>query len=227
MEAMIRRVWDANPNCVMVYNAHQAVTDYTNNDSIFEDPLPGQGAVDNALAIMAHYGIPVVDDVPTIQALVTGGAALSDYYADNIHPTVAGQQVIANLLYPYLPYGGGTKPDPMPDYLHAETPLYENEPVRRDGVDYNAKTGTWSEVGGTLTSSTEGSTVTYIATCQSWGTYRDGSVQNVIELSVDGGGWTSVNVDHNGRNLVTRAEHTIIIRVPTGQTVRIDEFWAI
>jgi hypothetical protein len=228
MEALIRRIWSAQPGCKLIYVAHQGVSDHNDNGSIFEDPLPSQANVDNALAICAHYGIPHIDDVPVIQALVSGGASLSDYYADAIHPTVAGQQVLFELLQPLLPFGGGSKPAVMPTYLHANAPDYENASIMIDGQSYAEKTGSWSNVdGGGVQSSEVGATITYTATCQSYGIKRDDTLSNTVQVSIDGGAFAALSVAHNGRSIPGgRGEHTITFKV-VSTPVRIDEFWAI
>lgn len=183
-----------------------------------------------AVAVCQHYGVTIVDYIVELQRLVNNeGATLADYYADNIHPTVAGQQVIAGLLEPVLLNSSGGKPAVMPGYYAATAADYENPSTRLLGTAYDSRSGTWSDVGSSARSSEVGAIITYSATCQSYGCFRAdfGSVTNDVQISMDGGAFEDKVFNHNGTPIAGgRGLHTIAVKVKSG-TVRIDEFWTI
>ena len=134
---------------------------------------------------------------------------------------------MAALIEVFLPEGGQSLPSSLPARLY-DNGDYENTPVRITGDQFDSRSGTWTDTDTRIESTTEGSIVTYEATCQSYGAYREDGGVDVVEISIDGGAYASLVFGHGGRTIPAgRGLHTISIRIPAGGNVRIDEFWAV
>jgi hypothetical protein len=223
MEAFIRRAWTERPTARLRFVATVAQADlatYAANADYLQQ-----------MEIAAHYGIPVADGPAEFYRRVyVLGHDINLYYADVIHPTVLGQQVIAGLLETIYLGSDGQKPAVMPAYLYADTPLYEYTPSVINGTAYTGITGSWTTTGTRIESSDVGATVTYTLTCASFGAYRaDGGSNSGYEISIDGGAYNgSIVLDHNGYPIAAgRASHTIAVRIKAGGSIRIDQFWTI
>lgn len=223
VEAFIRRVWAANPNTRLIGMNFFQVADQ-NVDADVDTPT-SQTAQDKYTAILNAYGVPIVDFYAAVKALVDGGAHLSDYLADTIHPSATGYALAAQLLEPYLPTGGAVKPGNYPAPLYDASGNYQNTPVAEAGNAYDSKTGAWTDTAGTMTSSTPGDTITYSATCQSFGVSNNDCP--ACSVSVDGGAFaTGQTLYQNGTVIgAGRGAHTITVKVET--SVKIVNFWAI
>lgn len=228
LEAMFRRLWTANPNTrIIVVNSPTWITQDMSNNAIVDTPT-NKTVIEAVEALAAHYGIPVVDYWGWCQSVVPGTFNLTDLTADTVHPTSLGYTNMAALLESLLPNGGGAKPGTLPARLY-DNGDYENTPTRTLGNANDGTTGTWATTGTRIESSTAGSTVTFSATCQSFGIYRsDGGSSSGIEASVDGGAYADLVSYQNGTVIVAgRGAHIIAFRVKAAGTVRIDEFWAV
>lgn len=229
LEALIRRLWAANPATrIIIINSPTWISLDTSDNAIVDTPK-NQDVIEEIEALAAHYGIPIIDYWGWCQANVPAPYDLIDLTADTVHPTVIGYAEMAELLEAELPTGGGAKPVTLPARLY-DNGDYENTPTRVNGSASDGTTGTWSTTGTRIESSTAGSTVTFAATCQSFGIYRsDGGSSSGLEYSVDGGeSWSNIALYQNGTVISGgRAAYNIIIRVKAGGSVRIDEFWAI
>lgn len=229
LEAIIRRLWTTNPNTrIIILNSPTWITLDTSDNDVVNTPK-NQAVIEQVEALAAHYGIPVVDYWGWCQSVVNGGTyTLVQLTADKVHPTLLGYQNMALLLQAALPLGGASKPAILPARLY-DNGDYENTPTRKNGNANDGTTGTWTTTGTRIESSSTGATVTFSATCQSFGIYRsDGGTSSAIEVSVDGGAYVDLVLYQNGTPVVAgRGAHTVTLRVKTGGTVRIDEFWAI
>jgi hypothetical protein len=177
-------------------------------------------------ALATHYGIPMVTVWDYVAADIAAGRYhLSDYLLDVVHPTAYGHALMSGWIEHYLTsnfLATRQMPTPLPARLY-DNGDYENTAVIKNGTDYVALTGTWTPSGTTISSSVVNSTVTYSGTFQSFGRPEyDGSVQ----VSIDSGAYQTITFGPNGYQLVSRAAHTITIKVVSG-TVTISEFWAI
>lgn len=187
------------------------------------------GELDELDAIAAAYGVQVVDYYSAVKALVDGGAPLTDYVSgDWVHPSTTGYALMASLLQPYLPNGGSTKPSVLPTRVYDTNGYLENTPTRIDGTAYDSRSGSWSDSGGEVSSSSAGDTVTYTVTsapAHTIGCYRADGATNTVEISYDGGAFSSQTFYQNGIE-VPSGFTTATIKVSSG-TVKITEFWAI
>jgi len=229
LEALIRRVWAANPNTRIIL---MRFATYGNRDVNANVNFPvNAAALVEFDAIAAAYGLTVVDWHGRIQQLVNSeGHNLNEYISEegvsDVHPNTTGYALAATLLQAVLPGGGTSKPLNLPVRIY-DNGDYENTPIKINGTAYNARSGTWADSGGQVSSSTVGSTITYIATCQSFGCYRVDGLTNDVTVSIDGGAFVSMVFYQNGVEIAGgRAAHTIVIKVNSG-TVKIDEFWAV
>lgn len=230
LEAIIRRLWVVNPNTrIILINAPTWITLDTSDNEVVNAPK-NQVVIEEVEALAAHYGIPVVDYWGWCKQVVNGGTYdLVDLTADKVHPTQLGHDNLALLLQTLLPSGGARKPSALPVRLYADSELYENEPTRKNGTANDGTTGSWTTTGTRIESNSEGATVTFSATCQSFGIYRsDGGTSSGVEVSIDGGAYANLVLYQNGTAIAGgRGAHTITFRVKSGGSVRIDEFWAI
>lgn len=229
-EALIRRIWTDRPGARIISPIFPARDTGATTVNELEDYEIA------ANTLCQHYGVIQIDYRQAVIDLVDDGADLNTYMADEIHPTTAGQQLCFEMIRDYLIAN--------PDIIHEaedhntlparlyDDGGFEREPARIVGTDNDSTTGTWSTTGTRIESSTAGSTVTFTATCQSFGIYRSdsGYVTATVDVQIDGGAWQLARaISHNGfyGTNPEYGEHTITIRVRTGSTVRIDEFWAI
>lgn len=229
LEAFIRRIWTANPLTRITFiQSPSWLGQDTAVDANVDHPT-NEAAIGNVEALAAQYGIPVIGYWNWCKTVV--GATtyhLNELTADAVHPsTSVGYPNMALLLEETLPEGGAQAPNPLPARIY-DNGDYENTPVRINGSDETSRTGTWSENGTSISSSTADSTITYTATCQSYGVYRvDGVANPAVQVSIDGGAFGAVSITQNGIAIPgARALHTITIKVVSG-TAKIDEFWAI
>jgi hypothetical protein len=177
------------------------------------------------------YGIPVID----FRAFCIANIGdLATYMTDALHPTAAGQTQIVSMITDYFTANPSFLTD---DADHSTLParyvtgsdLYEYTPQRISGRD-GAETGAgWADAGTTARqSSTEGDTISFTATCCNFGQLSNVVAVGEVEISIDGGAFATVGLGPNGyETTLARAEHTVIFRVLAGQTLRIDEFWAV
>jgi hypothetical protein len=183
------------------------------------------------IALYESYGIPYLDYWTRLKEQISLGHHLNEYYEDGdpVHPLEAGHNLAFNLLRPYLPTGGATAPDTLPDRLYDNGDM-ENAPVHVVGTAYDSIDGTWSTDDTQISSSDVNATVTYSATCKTWGLWRNDGLQNYVQVSIDGGLFVDIPTTVPGKAGVAisgdRALHTITIRPKSG-TVVIDEFWTI
>ncbi|MBK7179770.1 MAG: hypothetical protein IPH82_21760 [Chloroflexi bacterium] len=230
LEAIIRRLWTANADTrIIIINSPTWFTQDTSNNAVVNTPT-NQTIIEEIETLAAHYGIPIVDYWGWCQTNVPSPYNLNQITTDTVHPSTAvGYPAMAALLEVYLPTGGASKPATLPARLY-DNGDYENTPTRTLGNANAGTTGTWSTTGTRIESSTAGSTVTFAATCQSFGIYRsDGGSNANLEYSVNGGStWSNMVLYQNGTVITGgRAAYSIIIRVKTGGSARIEEFWAV
>lgn len=228
MEALIRRVWTLDPSTQVLGLMFPKFSD--NADASVNSPI-NLFEMNQNIALYAYYGIPYIDYWTTLKDLINNqGHHLSEYYevGDAVHPLEAGHNVIFGLVLPYLPAGGAAAPSPLPARIYDNGDL-ENNRTTKLGTGYDSKSGTWTEAGGRISGTSTSATVTYSATCCSFGTYRSDAGNNSIDVSIDGGDYVSltlvsskVGVEISG----VRAAHTIVIK-PRSGTVIIDEMWFI
>lgn len=228
LEALIRRLWTARPTTrIIIVGSPRWDGLDTSDNGVVETPY-NETELDNVKALADHYGIAYadywqwcIDNVPETYDLV-------DLTADKIHPTATGAAGMAAQVLPFLPAGGTQKPGTLPARLY-DNGDYENDPVRTNGTDYDSRTGSgWVDDGTSTSSSTEGDTITFSATCQSFGAYRSDAGNNDVEVSIDSGPFLGYALDNNGTETPGgRDAHTFVIRIPAGGNVTIDEFWAV
>jgi len=226
MEALIRVLWATKPSAkiIMVSSPSWNGIDIDVDDNVNHPGNETQLALYEAFA--AYYGIPWVDYWGWCKTVVNAGTYhLNQLTDDTVHPNALGYSNMAILLENYLPTGGASCPS-LPARLYDDG-SYENTPTRTVGTGYDSKTGTWSESGTQIASTEAGATVTFSATCKSYGLYRaDGTGNPSLEVSVDGGAFAALAVNQNGIALASRTVHTFIFKVISG-SVEIDEFWTV
>jgi len=226
IEGYIRRVWTANPSTQMIIigSPAWALGDIGTDANVLHPA--NETTLGDVKALAAYYGIPYVDFWDWCKSVVPGTYHLNEVTADGAHPSAVGYAQIAELMKPFLPVNGGTQPLPLPARLY-DNGDYENTPTRTLGTGYDSRTGVWSDTGTRTESSEVGATITFSATCQSYGCYRADAGSNDVQVSIDGGAYAAANFYQNGAPIAgARAAHTIAIKVVSG-TVRIDEFWAV
>lgn len=226
-EAIIRRIWTANPTARIISPIFPSSSDMINVSALSATELAA-----NALA--TYYDIPLIDYRQAVIDLVAGGALLTTYLADTIHPTAAGHALCASLVEAYLQANPGFTITSANHYTlparQYDNGDYEASPTRLYGTAYTSRTGAgWTDTGTRTENSTEGDTITFTATCKSFGLYSAGTANSVADVQIDGGEWqTNRTISHNGYDQdISLAPHTITIRVRAGSAIRIDEFWAI
>ncbi len=228
-EAYIRRILTAYPNARLAAYNFPAVSDQNTNSNI--NSPTNEAAILSREALYAHYGIQLLDYWGTIQDLVNNhGHNLNEYMSDTIHPDSDGHNEAYGLLLPYLPFGLSAGSGVLPARLYDDGTL-ENTPTRRNGNANSGETGSWSTIATTgRQSSSAGATIAFNnVTCSTIGAYRaDGGSNANLEISVDGGAYYNFTLYQNGGQLNEGlGTHNIIIRLKTGGTCRIDEFWAV
>jgi hypothetical protein len=228
LEALTRRIYADNPRAVII-------------SPIIPEDADTNGVIDNqtqsdidSIAMAQYYGVHLVDYRQAVIDLIAGGALLSDYLQDSIHPTVAGHALAASMIETAIVTNGwlnGETHPTLPARLYDDGE-YEQAPTIKLGTGYDSKTG-WTITGTRIASTTAGDLVTYSATCSQFGTLNtaSGYPSNIVDVQIDGGAWVlSQIVSHNGYygGSFAYGPHTITLRVPAGgASVRIDEFWAI
>lgn len=226
VEAMVRRIWTAYPDCKIVFMKVFNVADRF-DDSDIETPVNSGQQVEFE-AIADHYGIPLVPYWDQINWLVNGGARLFRYLIDTVHPTYLGHGEMSALLEPYLTADFLTtrqSPLSLPSRLY-DNGDYENAAVVKNGNAYDSISGTWATNGTAISSSQAGAIVTYSGTLQSIGRPEE---DGVVQVSIDGGAYAAITLGPNGATnaaLATRGARTVAIKVMSG-TVTISKFWGI
>jgi hypothetical protein len=232
MEAFIRRVWTALPDARIAVFLFPRVTDHNVNASV--DNYENAAIMAAVMATCEHYGVTVIDFAAELRRLVNEeGHDLNEYLGDSVHPGDGGHQLAASMLEAELPVlyaAESMKPETLPARLYAESEDYEYAPTLKNGTDYDGRTGTWSDTGTRTESSETDATITFSATCSTYGIFRNdftSSSNPAVYVSIDGGAYVGVTVTQNGQPITGgRGAHTITFKVGSG-TVRIDEFWAI
>ncbi len=229
LEAFIRRIWTANSNIHIGAFNFFAVANQNVNANV-NSPTNG-AALAIAESLYNHYGIILLDYWGTIQELVNNqGHNLNEYMDDTIHPNQTGHNKAYQILLPHLPFGLPATSLPLPARLYDDGTM-ENTPTRVLGNANNGETGTWATVATTgRQSSTAGSTIAFNnVSCSTIGAYRADAGSNAnLEISVDGGAFYAFTLYQNGGQLQESfGVHNITIRLKTGGSCRIDEFWAI
>lgn len=224
IEAYVRLVWAANPETRILLWNFFAVADQNVNANVNTPTDVGNVLATNAVA--AHYGIPLLDYWGTIKQRVNDeGHNLNEFMDDTIHPNQTGHGEAYVLLEACLLSSDGKQPETLPARLYDDSIDFEYTPTIKNGTGYDSRTGTWTDAGTTVSSSTPGSTITYSFTGRSFGIYRaDGSYPNP-EISIDGGTFVVRPLYANGYDIGTRAAHTVVIRVVS--SIKIEEFWSI
>lgn len=218
LEAFIRRVRTALPNCRMF------AVRTTNADTWITSTCEA-------------YDVVMTDWRAWLDAEIAAGRhTLDDYYTapDYVHPDDRGSASIEAFLEPAmaadLVLTGQQWSGDLDDYtrIFADSADYEQTPTLVDGTDYDARTGTWSDSGTQITSSEADATVTFHATCRSFGLWRsDLGTNPTVAVSMDGGAYSNFAPTDNGYEIgSSRAAHTFVIKVLSG-TLVIGQFWAI
>lgn len=229
LEALIRRVWAANPNTRIIIVGSPVWNTVGVDDDANVDTPSNQTILEDIKALAEWYGIAYVDYWQWCRSVVPDTYTLAQLAPDSVHPSSEiGYPNMALLLQAYLPTGGTPKPAPLPARLY-DNGDFENTPTVFLGNQYDSRTGTWSDAGTRTQSSEAGATITFSATCQSLGILRtDGDANAELELSVDGSAYRNVVLNQGGYFLEEgRGAHTLTIRVKTGGNVRIEQFWAV
>lgn len=178
----------------------------------------------NALA--THYSLPIIQTWEWVKTVVPGTYNLIDLFPDAVHPSSITGGWLAGEIKTELDLGFSRGGGALPARLYASTD-YDNTPTIVNGVDYDSITGTWTVDGTGIYSSEVGATVTYSATCQSFGCDGNSLGTQTIEKSFNGGVFTSGNLSQLGSGISAgRGTYSITIKITSG-TVYIDEFWTI
>jgi len=227
MEALIRRLWTANQSTkiIMISSPSWNGQD-TDVDANVETPT-NDTQISLYKTFAEYYGITWIDYLDWCKTVVNATTYhLNELTDDTVHPSAIGYQNMATLLEVYLPNGGGSKPSTLPTRLYDSEDL-ERTPTRLNGIEYTSITGTWTETETRIASSEVNATITFTATCSSFGVYRIDTSNPSVEYSIDGGDYVAGYVSQNGVAIAAGlAEHTITIKVVSG-AIRIDEFWAV
>lgn len=225
-EAFIRKVWADFPGCKIIALKFFAVA-----DRLVDDPTPtasSLAAIATWDALTSYYGIPQVDYQAAVANLVTSqGHNLTEYFGDNIHPNDGGHALASSLLTPFLTNAfihGRQAPLTLPARLY-DNGDYEFDATVKLGSQYDSRAGTWTDPSGVPTTSTVGSTITFSATCCSFGMIATGSF--TVNVSFDGGAFQDISAYGNGGYIGPRASHTITIKFTGGSSMAVSEFWAV
>lgn len=193
-------------------------------------------------AMCVRYHMPWFDFSVAMANVVTNGGHLITYMADIVHPDDDGHAVIAAGVKSIL--SRTTAIDTAiswSDHLAiiarsgTLTSIYENTPTVINGASGTSQVGTWAVDGTSIYSSDAATpaTITFTATCQSWGldtNYGVGS--GVLHYSIDGAAFVAYDLTALGQTyqpvtaLASRASHTFVLKVISG-TIRINRFMAI
>lgn len=228
-EAWIRRMWTLFPECNIAVIFFPAIT----VGGTVEYPY---SVHEDLNALLNHYGIPHFDANAALDALIDGGAAITEYYnypTDRVHPLDTGHALAWSLLAAEIDnivFNDRQLSGSLPTRYYDGSDEYENEsPTFVSGTEYDSKTGTWTEdATGYIQSNEADATVTYSGTFATIGYERDSGSYPLIDYSVDGGAYvTSVALDHHGIYIGIPAARTVTFRVRSGTTVRIDKFLAV
>lgn len=228
-EALIRRLRAALPNARLIVVFFLQVADYLSDD----DTNLNEAAKLGWIALCEKYEIEYADYAVVVQGMAPETYPLSDFLYDSVHPTSFGHMIAHETLRVELSdawlAGGLQWSGDLDDYerTYALSEDYENTPTIKTGVQYDSKTGTWTEVGSTISSATVDSTITFSATCQSVGIDTgDGSTNPSVGLSIDGGAYANYVIHRDGMSIGTRGTHTVTLKVLSG-TIKISRFLAI
>lgn len=225
LEGTIRRIWAARPSCKIIAYNWFGVADPNVNANV--NSPTNEAAILELEALCAAYNVVLLDYWGTIQQRVNSeGHNLSEYMSDTIHPIALGHTEAYNLLSPYLPFNGGSKPSSLPSRIYDTNGDYENTPTVKLGTAYDSRSGTWADNGTEISSSEAGAIVRFSATCQSIGCFRTDGLTNNVQVSIDGGAYAAMNFYPNGVEIGARGAHTFDIKVVSG-TVKVTQFWAI
>jgi|SRR3972149_909076 len=219
IEAFIRKVWamGAAIICIVFF----AVASNLVNDNV--NHPTNQASLTPYLAMLSYYNIATVDFWGDCQGWVNGGLYdLSDLLGDTVHPSETGHKLTCSKARRYLPFKGTFPPARLPARLYAASADFEQDPLVKDGVDYDSRTGTWVDAGLYTSSNVPGSTITFSGVFRSFGCIPNNTAVDVV---VDGVPHANIPFYQNGWDIGVRAVHTVEITVLT--TVDIDQFWAI
>lgn len=226
MESFIRRALTGNLSrkLILLEMPSWYGQDYTDNNLITTPTNEADMAIVNALA--THYSLPIIQTWVWAKTVVPGTYDLDALFTDGVHPSSIVGAWLAGEIKTQLDLGFSSAGSALPDRLYASTD-YDNTPIIIAGTGYTSKTGTWAENGTKVSSSEVGATITFSATCQSFGCDGNRLGTQEVDISIDGGAYASGAIYQHGSLISAgRAAHTITIKVTSG-TVYIDEFWAI
>ena len=221
-EAMIRRLWTAQPTMKLCAVFFPKVTDKDVDDATNLNDAVKQ----NWIALCNYYNIPYVDYADYLKSVIDAGGSLADYMADAAHPTNAGHA----LAYSRIKDGQTSAlSGSLPTRLIADSEDFENTPVIKNATDYDSKIGTWSEDGTEITSTEVDATVTFSGTFRGFGIDTNTSGGRYA-WKLDDFDWVERDVlQYAGLNIntqTTRAARTVIFKVISG-TVTIKRFFAL
>lgn len=228
MEAFIRRIWTAYPNCKLLMMVFPAMPN-TDNASVL---VPDNAAMMvTAKGLADYYGFPYVDFWAEVYDRVVNEAEdLITYYSDGVHPNGAGHALAYVLLQPYLATlatGGRQSPLTLPTALYDINGEYQYAPQLINGTDDDSRTGTWTDNGTVAESSEVNATITYSGTFSSFALKPPSGYFNpAVSFRFNGGSWNTGTPDVDGYRIGARGAYTVEIRVNSG-TVKIDKFVAI
>lgn len=218
-EAFVRKCAGTSQRLLIILNPTWSVV---SNDQV--NTPANQTAYELQEAVCVAYGISYVDGWQLCIDHVAGGGDLSDYFKDTVHwDETGGAPVVVAAADAILPAAC-----PIPtllDRIHAASVDYENNPVIKNGTDYDSRTGTWADAGTSTSSNEVDATITYSGTFRKFGCYRADATYPAVTISIDGGAFFSIAFYPNGYDIGVRNNHTVTIKVIT--SCKIDEFWAI
>ena len=216
-EGFIRKCIEAGQKVIAVLNPSWTAT----TDDQIDTPY-NLTALQGQRAILSAYGVDYVDGHVLLQAHVTGGGHITDWFADTAHYNATGYAAIAAGLEALL---FGTVPA-LVDYVNADAADYDGTPVIVNGTDNDGTTGTWAETGTSISSSSAGATITFIFTGRKFGIYDEGGSYPLCTAVIDGGTpITNFQPYPNGYDAGNSGSHTVIFTVATNLTI--DEFWVV
>ncbi len=226
-EALIRRMRTLIPGAMIVFLAFPRVTSHLVNDATNLNA----GLHARWSALCAAYGVVFVDYAAYLKSVIDGGATLSDYMGDTVHPTIAGHALAAAYFEQTLQaaYSASAMPT-LPERTY-DCEDFETTPVWRKGTDNDGETGTWATSGNARTSSIANSTITWnwrgvamgyvklVTSTGSVGIAVDGGAETVHDLSVR-------NIANDLPTIYASGAHTTVFRVISG-TVAVEKFISI
>lgn len=129
VEAIIRRIWTAYPDCKIVFMQVFAVTDHDVDATVNTPTTAAMQA--EFLALANHYGIPMIPVWENMAALVNATTYhLNELLRDTVHPTDLGFSLMFDWLEPVLTLPFLTTPQfsgTFPAYLYDDG-SYEADP---------------------------------------------------------------------------------------------------